>query len=110
MTSVLRILLPFLLLAAASTQAWGKDLFIGTLEIHDGKPMLVRCDLAKNTYLLVDAQGNSESYVKQLTELGVSPEAPFQANAFGDAHMDGSTVLLTVDALEDIKAGSCHAW
>lgn len=111
MRNALRIIVPALFILAASVPAaWSRDLFIGTLEIHDGKPMLVRCDLVKNTYLLVDASGSSEVYLKQLTELGASPEKPFQANVFGDARMDDSTIFLTVDSIEDITAGSCHGF
>ena len=103
-------IIPFALLLVLAMPASGKDLFTGTLEVREGKPMLVRCDLVKNTYLLVDAAGNSEVYLKQLTALGVSKETPFQATVIGDARMEGDAVILTVDSIEDIKGGSCHAW
>lgn len=70
--------------------------------------MLIRCDLVKNTYFLVDKDGNFDIWLKQLKELGITPEKPYQATAFGDARMEGNTVILTVDSLEDIKQGSCH--
>ena len=108
MKKLFRILLPLALFALSSAPALAGDIFMGTLEIHDGKPVLVRCDLVKNTYLLVDDKGSSEVYLKQLTDLGVSEKKPFQASIFGDAAMEGDIVFLKVDSIEDIKAGSCH--
>lgn len=84
------------------------DLFIGTLEIRDDRPILVRCDLVKNTYFLVDKDGNAEVYLKQFRELGITPESPFQAQVFGDVHMDGEAVILTVNSIKNIVPDSCH--
>lgn len=103
---------PLLLLAAIlflfppAVQA--EDLFTGTLEIRDGRPILVRCDLVKNAYFLVDKAGSAEVYLKQFRELGITPESPFQAQVFGEARMDGEAVILTVDSIKNIVPGSCH--
>lgn len=99
----------FLLIAILFSPAvQAGDLFTGTLEIRDAKPILVRCDLVKNTYYLVDKDGNAEVYLKKLNALGVTPESPFQAQVFGEARMNGEAVILAVDSIENIEPGSCH--
>lgn len=102
------LLLPVLLLHLFVAPAYAGDIFPGTLEIRDGKPLLIRCDLVKNTYLLVDKDGNVDVWLKQIEKLGITPENPYQATVLGDARMEGNTVILTVDSIEDIKPGSCH--
>lgn len=106
---VKKILAVALLILALSSEAGAfGDLFSGTLEIKDGRPYLVRCDLNKNTYLLLGQDGRDYD-LKALTKLGVGQKQPMQGTVFGQAAMGAKDNLsLTVERLENVKPGSCH--
>ena len=90
------------------SSAWALDLFSGTFEIRDGKPLLVRCDLVRNTYILVDQNHSSAKYLKMLTKMGVAPGAVFQARVIADVEVKGDVNTLIVDSIDAVKKGSCH--
>ena len=92
-----------------ASPAGANDLFQGTLEIKDGRPYLVRCDLAQSTYLLVTPTG--EDYdLQALKQLGAGAGQVVQASILGQAIMDsqGANLRLTVERVADVKPGSCH--
>jgi hypothetical protein len=100
--------LALLTLLACANTAFGRDLYIGTLEIRDGMPMLIRCSTGKPIFLLVNKEGDSSEYVKRIEALGASASKPYQAQVFGDARMEGEMLILTVDSVKNVNPGSCH--
>jgi len=87
------------------------DVFIGTLEIREGRPYLVRCDLVKNTYLLLNKKGTRDISLKKLAEIGVGERKRMQAHVWGDPEIVGNdlnNVTLKVHAIENIRPGTCH--
>lgn len=102
-------MLVFLCLLLFPSAAQARDLFTGTLEIRDGKPLLIRCDAVKNTYVLEDAEGNTTVWLKRLEKLGITRETPYQATAIGDVRdFNAELAFLTTERLENIQPGSCH--
>ena len=96
-------------LATDPARASVVDVFSGTLAVYQGRPVLIRCDLVKNAYVLVDASGSSATYLKQLEALGAGLQKPVEARVFGSYRtVDGFNVLV-VDRIENIMPGSsCH--
>lgn len=91
-----------------SGSARAGDLFSGTLQINDGQPYLVRCDLAKNTYRLVDRNGDSAVWLAKLKRLGVERNGTMMTGVIGEADRRGEEDILKVEDLGEVKPGSCH--
>ncbi|MDL2259740.1 hypothetical protein LJB99_02540 [Deltaproteobacteria bacterium OttesenSCG-928-K17] len=96
-------------LSGPAAMAANSDIYTGTLEIVGGHPLLLRCDDARNTYLLVDEKGEHGPYAKKLAALGVKKDQSLQATVRGVVSKRGEEIVLEVEAIEDVKPGSCHA-
>ena len=98
----------FICLFGWSGSAQAGELFTGTLEINGDQPYLVRCDLVKNTYRVVDRNGDSTVWLAELKRLGVGRVEAMMTGAIGEAEMRGEEVILKVEDLGEVKPGSCH--
>ncbi len=103
------LLLWLLLLPAGFARAQAVDMFPGTLAVYQGRPVLIRCDLVKNAYVLMDVAGKSDAYLKLIGELGAGLQKPVEARVFASYRsVDGLNVLV-VDRIENITPNSsCH--
>ena len=87
------------------------DVFIGTLEIRDGRPYLVRCDLGSSTYLLLNKKGARDVSLKKLAEIGVGEGKRMQAWVWGSPEMAGNdwnNLTLKVHSIDNVRPGTCH--
>ncbi|MEO9385864.1 hypothetical protein [Chromobacterium phragmitis] len=97
-----------LLTLAANAQAEMTDLFTGTLEKQKEEWVLVRCDLAKQRYLLRDADGASAGVDALLPPEAKVPGAVFTVSlAASYLALDGRHALRVL-RLQGAKRGSCH--
>ncbi|WAW10559.1 hypothetical protein NB640_02555 [Oxalobacter vibrioformis] len=85
------------------------DMYPGTLVISQGLPVLIRCDLVKNAYILADADMQAAPYIEQIRQLGASLESPVCAIVVGSyKNIEGKNHLV-VQSIEEIQKGrSCH--
>lgn len=99
----------FSMLASAALAEEYLDIYPGTLVISQGQPVLIRCDLVKNAYILVGPDMQTSSYVEQIRQLGASLESPVSVIVVGAyKNVDGKNHLV-VQSLEEIRKGrSCH--
>ena len=85
------------------------DLFPGTLVIWQDQPVLIRCDLLKNAYVLVDHNMQTAPYLEQIRELQASIESPVSARVYGSYRQIDGKNHLVVKSMENIRKGdSCH--
>ncbi|MDL2284305.1 hypothetical protein LJC19_04090 [Oxalobacter sp. OttesenSCG-928-P03] len=85
------------------------DMFPGTLVIWEDKPVLIRCDLVKNAYVLVDSDLQTAPYLEQVKELQASIESPVSARVYGSYREINGMNHLVVRSMENIRKGdSCH--
>lgn len=96
------------LLAPGVLDAEYVDVFIGTLEIREGRLYLVRCDLIQNTYLLLNKKGAKDCSLKELADFGVVDGRKMQAWVRGEPEMDGDRATLKVHSIDNVRPGSCH--
>ena len=86
------------------------DLFIGTLEIRDGRPYLLRCDLGASTYLLLNKKGSRDAGVKKLAQIGVGEGKKMQAHVWGSPvwEPERDYLALKVHSIDNVRPGTCH--
>ena len=93
-------------------EAWAGnfvDVFFGTLVISQGQPVLVRCDLVKNAYILVDADMQMAPWVREIRQLDASLSSPVSAVVIGAyKNVDGKNHLVVQTIGEIRKGSSCH--
>lgn len=102
-------LLLFSMLAVAARAEEYVDMYPGTLVISQGQAVLIRCDLVKNAYILVDADMQTAPYIEQVRQLGASLESPVSAIVVGSyKNVEGKNHLV-VQSIEEVRKGrSCH--
>lgn len=101
--------LVFWFLAKNGWAGEGMDIFPGTLVIWHDQPVLIRCDLVKNAYILVDGDMQTSSYVEQIRKLSASLESPVSAVISGSYRNVGGKNYLVVQSIKTIRKGSsCH--
>lgn len=86
------------------------DVFIGTLEIRDGRPYLLRCDLGASTYLLLNKKGTRDASVKKLAQIGVGEGRKIQAHVWGSPvwEPERDYLALKVHDIKNVRPGTCH--
>ena len=86
------------------------DVFIGTLEIRDGRPFLLRCDLGTNTYLLLNKKGSRDASIKKLAQIGVGEGRKIQAHVWGSPvwEPERDYLALKVHSIDNVRPGTCH--
>lgn len=99
----------FSMLAGAAWAEEYVDMYPGTLALSQGQPVLIRCDLVKNAYILVDADMKTSSYVEQIRQLGASLESPVSVIVLGAYRSIDGRNHIVVKSIEEIRKGrSCH--
>lgn len=100
------IMAPILLLLAAAIEPSAepvRDIFIGTLAVEQGQPVLTRCDVGETRYRLHDAKGTAA--VANFVKDGRSAYGEVIASY---AEEDGQHTLI-VSAIDELTPGkSCH--
>lgn len=103
-------LLMFAAVVIQAAAASGKgDLFSGTLEVEeDGRPVLVRCDLLRPSYDLVDLNGSKDGVMTIFSELGVDEkDKGLRAQVLGTAEMNDGQLRLRVESIGRPTPGGC---
>jgi hypothetical protein len=88
--------------------AAAQDIYMGTLEAHEGKLVLRRCDLGSTEYRLIDAEDTDGKPVADLLQAPIAQ--PTSATVLGTYEEDGTDRhALKVLDIQDIEPGkSCH--
>ncbi len=98
----------FVAVFSSALMARGQDdIFTGTLTIDEGRPTLVRCDLLKASYDLVDETGSHDGIMKILTEQGVGRQRPMYAQVRGAAEFKNGQLRLRVNSIGRPSPGGC---
>ena len=94
-------------IAAMAPRAMANDLYIGTLSVQGDQVTLERCDLSRNTYLLIDAPGSNAL----MTIRNQPPAAKgfWYGEVIGEYTQVEGQHALSVVRIEDVQPNkSCH--
>lgn len=103
-----KIAMIFLLAFFQAAGLEAAELFQGTLEIRGELPLMRRCGLTKDEYVLVDQEGSSTEYLAQMRKLGVDSGEKLQARIVGELRRVGARQALAVESIEEVSPGSCQ--